>query len=113
MIEAILINYLNNTVGLSATVYAEQPKDKPSAFFVLEKTGGGRTNQISEADVAIQSYAPTKYEAASMNEEVKAAMLNAIALDEISAVELNSDYDYTDTASKTYRYQAVFVITHY
>lgn len=113
MIEKILLDYLNITVGLSAVVYAEQPKDKPSAFFVLEKAGGGMVNQIFESNITIQSYAESKYKASCMNEEVKAAMLKANELDAISAVELNSDYDYTDTSTKTYRYQAVFVITHY
>lgn len=112
MIETVLLTYLNS-YGLSATVYTEQPEVKPSAFFVIEKTGGALINQIAESDISIQSYAPTMYLAASMNEEIKEAMRNAIELDEISSVELNSDYNYTDTDSKTYRYQAVFVITHY
>ena len=43
MIETVLLNYLN-TAELSATVYMEQPKVKPEAFFVLEKTGGTQTN---------------------------------------------------------------------
>jgi hypothetical protein len=48
-----------------------------------------------------------------MNEEVKAVMKNAITLDEISRVEVNSDYNFTDPTTKIYRYQAVFVVTHY
>ena len=112
MIEVTLLNYLNSA-GLSAPVYAEQPKDKPAVFFVIEKSGSSRVNQIDESDFIVQSYAPTKYLAASMNEEIKEVMFGARFLDEVSAVELNSDYDYTDTDSKTYRYQAVYVITHY
>ena len=112
MIETTLLNYLN-TANLSATVYAEQPKVKPTAFFVLEKTGGSYTNHIYESNFIIQSNAPSLASAASMNEEIKVAMLNAITLDDISRVELNSNYNYTDSATKQYRYQAVFVITHY
>ena len=112
MIETVLLNYLNN-VGLSATVYMEQPKVKPEAFFVLEKTGGNRTNHINESNFAIQSNAPSLASAAQMNEEIKTAMLNAITLNDISRVELNGDYNYTDPTTKQYRYQAVFVITHY
>ena len=49
-----------------------------------------------------------------MNEEIKAEMLDGlITLGDIARVELNSDYNFTDTATKTYRYQAVFDITHY
>lgn len=112
MIEVTLLNYLND-VDLSAKVYTEQPSAKPEAFFVIEKTGGLESEHIKEATFAIQSYAPTMNIAASMNEEIKAAMKEAITLPEISRVQLNSDYNYTDISTKTYRYQAVFVVTHY
>lgn len=112
MIETVLLNYLNSE-ELSATVYMEQPKVKPEAFFVLEKTGGSQVNHINESNFIVQSNAPSLAQAAQMNEEIKAAMLNAITLDDISRVELNSNYNYTDSATKQYRYQAVFVITHY
>jgi hypothetical protein len=112
MIEVLLLNYLNNA-GLSATVYTEQPKEKPSKFFLIEKTGGIVTEHITESTFAIQSLADSMFEAASMSEEVKTAMSNAIILPEISRVEINSDYNFTDTSTKKYRYQAVFVVTHY
>lgn len=112
MIEATIIEYLNNA-DLSATVYGEQPANKLSEFYVIEKTGGGLINHIPQSTFAVQSYAQSRYRASMMNDEVKAAMLDLITLDDVSSVELNSDYDYTDTASKTYRYQAVFVVTHY
>lgn len=112
MIETVLLNYLNGK-NLSASVYMEQPATKPSAFFMLEKTGGGQTDHINQSTFIVQSYAQSLASAATMNEEVKAAMLDAITLEDISRVELNSDYNYTDSTTKTYRYQAVFVITHY
>lgn len=71
-------------------------------------------NHITRSTFAIQSYAPSMYEAATMNEEIKAAMLNSlITLGSVAKVDLNSDYNYTDTTTKTYRYQAVFDIVHY
>ena len=112
MIETTLLNYLN-TSNLSATVYMEQPPEKPAAFFLLEKTGGGRTNHINESNFIVQSCAPSLAMAANMNEEIKQALYDAITLDEISRVELNGDYNYTDSNTKQYKYQAVFVITHY
>lgn len=112
MIEEVLISYLNS-LDLSAIVYMEQPKVKPEAFFVVEKTGGGVTNHINESTIAIQSYGKSLYQAASMNEEIKQAMSETVFLDEIASVQINSDYNYTDDNAKQYRYQAVFVITHY
>lgn len=111
MIEKVLLDYLNDNV--SANVFMEQPKVKPEAFFVLEKTGGSQTNHIKESNFIVQSNGPSLAAAARMNEEIKAAMFNAITLDDISRVELNGDYNYTDSATKQYRYQAVFVVTHY
>ena len=112
MIETVLLDYLNNA-NLSAKVYMEQPKVKPEAFFILEKSGGGQIDHINESDFIVQSYGRTLYEAACMNEEIKAVMLKANTLNEVSAVELNSDYNYTNAESKSYRYQAIFVVTHY
>ena len=112
MIEEILYNYLGDS--LSAPVYLEIPKDYPSTFFVIEKTGGAWVNHIKSATVAIKSYAQSMYDAAEMNEELKAVMLNDILeLPEIASVKLNSDYNFTDTTTKQYRYQAVFDIKHY
>ena len=53
------------------------------------------------------------YDAAALNEEVILAMQNLIEVDDVTHVELNSNYNYTDTTTKEYRYQAVFDITHY
>ena len=111
MIEKIILDYLSE--GLTEPVYMEEPEVKPETFVLIEKTGGGKTNHISFATLAVQSYAPSMYEAAALNERVKTAMENAIALDEIVRVTLNSDYNYTNTASKRYRYQAVFDVIFY
>ena len=111
MIEKIILDYL--TDKLTEPVYMEEPEAKPATFVLIEKTGGGKTNHISSATIAVQSYAPSMYEAAALNERVKAAMENAITLDEIVKVTLNSDYNYTNTASKRYRYQAVFDVIFY
>lgn len=112
MIEEILRNYLGDS--LSAPVYLEIPKDYPSRFYVIEKTGGAQVNHIRSATVAIKSYGESMYDAANMNEELKDAMLYGLAeLAQIASVRLNSDYNFTDTTTKQYRYQAVFDIRHY
>jgi hypothetical protein len=51
--------------------------------------------------------------AAELNETVKDLMDDIVALDEIVRSEINTDYNYTDTTKKQYRYQAVYDITHY
>ena len=111
MIEKTILDYLNQ--GLSVSAYMERPENPPDKYVIIEKTGSGKRNHICDATLAIQSYAPTLYEAAVLNESVKARMESAVSLDNICRVSLNSDYNFTDTAMMAYRYQAVFDITHY
>ncbi len=113
MIEVTVRNYLNN--ALDVPVYMEVPKDVtlPGEFVVVEKTGSGRTNHLNAATFAIQSYSTSMYKAALLNEKVKEAMDSLMTLDEVSRSALNSDYNFTDTQKKQYRYQAVYDINHY
>ena len=111
MIEVTVYNYLKN--ALSVPVYTELPKEKPQRFVVLDKIGSSKENHLSSSTIAFQSYAESKYQAALLNEQVKEAVENMIVLDEVSKVELNSDYNFTDTTTKEYRYQAVYEIYHY
>jgi hypothetical protein len=111
MIEKTVLNYLSEK--LTVPVYMEIPENKEDEFVVLEKTGSSRSEKINTAVFAIKSYAQTLVGAAELNEKVKAAMDEIISLDEICSASLNSDYDFTDSASKQYRYQAVYDIIHY
>src|SRR5690554_4085662 len=111
MIEIIVFNYLSN--NLSVPVYVEKPIQKPQRFVVLDKIGSSKEDYLFSSTIAFQSYAESKYQAAFLNEQVKEAVENMIVLDEIAGVSLNSDYNFTDTTTKEYRYQAVFNINHY
>lgn len=113
IIEEIVLNYLSE--NLEVPVLMEVPLDvEPvKSYVVLEKTSTSEENFICRATFAIQSIAPTLYEAATLNLCVKKAMRDIEVLPEISACSLNSDYNFTDTTTKTYRYQAVFDLVHY
>ena len=113
MIELVLYNYLLS--NLSSPVFMEIPKTNiPSKFYVIEKTGGSEENHIFSSTFAIKSYAGTLFDAAKLNDDLKAVMLDGlITRPEIASVDLNSDYNFTDTTTKKYRYQAVFDIVHY
>ena len=103
MIEKTILDYLNQE--LSVPVYMERPEDPPERFVLLEKTGSSKRNYICNATFAIQSYAPSMYEAALLNELVKDTVENAITLSEICRVSLDSDYTITDTAMTPSRRQ--------
>ena len=110
MIERILIEYLND--ALTQPVYVERPENPPREYVIIQKTGSSKRNQIETAMIAFQSYSDSLYEAALLNEDVKAAVEASVSLPEISSAKLNSDYNFTNTAMKQYRYQAVFNITY-
>ena len=117
MIEATILEYLSG--ALDVPCYMERPPGAPGTFAVLEKTGvdfyACESDQEARATaiLAVQSYAPTLLHAAELNEQVKTAMFRAAQLPGVAAVHLNSDYNFTDASSKTYRYQAVFDVTYY
>ena len=111
MIEERLIEELNKV--LTYPVYPKVPAEMPTRFYVLQKTGSSRNNLIDSSTFAIQSYGDSLLESAQMNEALKQAMYSLVSCEDISSVDLNSDYNFTDTAEKRPRYQAVFVITHY
>lgn len=113
MIEEIIRNFLIAEVDIP--VFMEIPKkDIPAKFFLIEKTGGSSSNHIKNSTLTIQSYAESLYEASALNEQLKNAMeYKAITLPEISSINLDGDYNFTDTTTKNYRYQAVFNIVHY
>lgn len=111
MIDVILKTYLETV--LDAPVYMEIPARKPNEFYILERMGGSEENFIKSSQFVIQSYAETLYRAAVMDEEAIAAMANAVTVEDVISTSLNSHYNYTDTASKQYRYQALFDIQHY
>ena len=111
MIETLVLQHL--AAALDVPVELEIPEKMPETFVRIEKTGGGEQEYICTSTFAVQSYAPSLYKAAELNEKVKAAMRGLIALDRVTRVQLNSDYPFFDTARKRRRYQAVFDITHY
>ena len=110
MIEKIMLDYL--TERLDVPVYMEEPTEDLTDYVLIEKVGSSESNHVPTATLAFQSYGSSLYEAALRNLLVKTIVSNSVELDEISAVRLNSDYNFTDTTTKKYRYQALFVVTY-
>ena len=110
MIELILKNYLGSK--LNCPVLLEKPDDNTVEYVLLEKTGSSRSNHIDSATFAIQSYSGSLYEAATLNDSVKNALESIVYETEIASAKLNSDYNYTNTQTKEYRYQAVYEFTY-
>lgn len=111
MIEVIIKQYLDEHLDVPS--YLEHDSQEPARFVMIERTGGNSQMGLKTAVMALQSYAESLYEAASLNERVKKVVANMVELDAIASVRLNSDYNFTDTETKRYRYQAVFEIYYY
>lgn len=111
MIEIIILNHLKSR--LNVPVSLEKPSSQTGSYVVFEKTSSGKSNHLPSVTIAFQSYANTLYDAVVLNEEVKQVVESLIELDEIRGLTLNSDYNFTDTTTKEYRYQAVYDIKYY
>ena len=112
MIEAIVIQYLMDALQTDH-VYAERPMDPPDEYYIVELTSSSERNHIMDAMIVVQSISGTALlRAAEMNQDVRRAMRNLISMTDVSRCELNSAYNFTDTSTKQYRYQAVFDIVY-
>lgn len=110
MIEILILEHLKEK--LKIPVFLVQ-KVQDGNYVVFEKVGGEHKNHLVGSSFAFQSYADTMYKACELNHKVKEAVESLVNYDEVASVNLNSDYNFTDTDIKKYRYQAVFEIKHY
>ena len=111
MIEITVLDYLQAQIPeISASL--EKPETPPASYLVLQKTGTSNVDGIREATFAIQSYAPSLYEAIVLNGRVKAAMDAMGPPNGVFCAKLNTDYENTDIQTKEYRYQAVYEVYH-
>lgn len=109
MIEIVVLNHLTENLDVPCMM---EHKGCDGSYVVIEKTAGGIINKGKYATFAIQSNADSMYSASVLNELVKDAMFKMAEIDSIGSVKLNSDYNFTDTTTKKYRYQSVFNITY-
>ena len=108
MIEKTILDYLAEQMS-PIPVYMETPENVPQKYYLLQKTASGTENHINRATFAIQSISSESLlEAATMNEDIKIAIGGIIYAADISKAELNSDYNFTNSQTKEYRYQAVY-----
>ena len=116
IIEEKIISHLINAAidGIGDNVYCGVPEYPPDAYILIERTAGSETNYLRSCMIAVQSIsASSPLEAAQINEDVLDAM-DTLAQEtaNIYSCRLNSNYNFTNTATKEYRYQAVFDINY-
>lgn len=111
MIEIVVKDFLEKKLDVS--VFMEEPEEIPERYIILAKTGSGKSNGLKSATLVIQSYGTSLEDAAMLNEEVIEALEDIDNQDPVSSAELNSDYNFTDTETHRYRYQAVYDFIYY
>lgn len=104
-----------NKAGADDALSYKSVHNDGKAYIIFEKTGSQTSNHIYKATYAIQSCSKTNMlDAIELNERVKSYLLGEFLQEKtIASVKLNSDYNFTDEITKTYRMQAVFEIVYY
>ncbi|MCH3961130.1 MAG: hypothetical protein LKE48_03225 [Solobacterium sp.] len=110
MIEKTVLDYMNSKLQVKA--YMERPEKPEQSYVLIEVTSAGDEEHIKNVTIAIQSYATSLYKAADLNDSVVKAMEDIDTLTNISRCSLNTFYNFTNTTTKEYRYQAVFDLVY-
>lgn len=119
MIEETIYDYLND----NATVpwFAMRPPTTGDhqdigtySYGLFEKTNSTKTDHLTTSTFAFQSYAPTLLEAAQISAELRQLIEDLPNVTtEVSKAQLSGEYNFTNTADKQPRYQAVFQLVHF
>lgn len=106
--EREVVDHLNGS-GIGATAYYDIPADRPSAFAVVERTGGPRgEGGTSRPILDIQCWAESRRRAAELAGAVEAAMAAMpSSAPGIAGVNVTSTFRDADLESGTPRYHIV------
>jgi len=107
MIEAIVYSYLK-TQFTDVEIGFEIPANHSETFITIQKIASGIDNHINAITLEFHCYAPSKYKAAALDEELKTAMLNIVTLGSVSACKYGGGNDSPDTNVKAYRYRSYY-----
>lgn len=110
MIEKVVLDYLKEVMDVG--VYLDRISGITKPFVLFERTGSNVINHTTTALFAFQSYADSMFKAAELNEKLKKALDDMPNHTNISKAKLNSDYNFTNTQTNEYRYQAIYEITY-
>ena len=113
MIEELIYEYLNDEA--SCKWYTMRPaEDTPTPYGLFEKTNSTKTDHVTYSTFAFQSYGSSLFEAAQISAELRALIEDLPELtSEVSKAQLSGEANFTNTADKQPRYQAVYQLVHF
>ena len=99
-----LVEWLSKQVP-DLPVFAVVPPERPKRFATIERTGGSTGMFIDNALFAVQVWARSILEADKLASQLRYACWDLAVLPWVASVNLGNLANFTDTASKHYRYQ--------
>ena len=111
MIEKVVLDYLTSCMKC---LVAMEKLPGPGPFILIQKVGGSKENQIWTSTLEFTVFDTSLYNAAALCEEM-IGYLDAMAdhVHGVSRSHYGGSYNATFTSDKTYRYKAIYTITHY
>ena len=110
--EAYVVKYLETALP-GVSVFGEVPAKEPiEDFITVELTGAGISNQVSSATLAVDAWSTSRSAAMALSAEVRAAMFQMLEEDEISLVELETEYNNPRLSTKHPRYRTMWRIVY-
>ncbi len=119
MIEETIYTYLEQFASvpwsaMRSPATGDHAEINQGKYGLFEKTNSTKTDHVTTSTFAFQSYAPTLLEAAQISAELR-QLIEALpkTTTEVSRAQLMGEYNFTNTADKQPRYQAVFSLVHF
>lgn len=102
--EKALIEFLSGR--LDAPVYADVPDVRPERFVTVEQTGGSSGIYTAAPMIAVQCWAPTRFDASELAREAHDAIPDSVEMDGIMHAECNAPYNFPDERCPRYQFVA-------
>lgn len=109
-IEASVVKFLGERIDCH--VSTEVPNPRPEKLITIERTGGSSYLGLDRPTLAVQCWAKTRSQAASLAYEVRDLLDDLDELESVSSVSINSLYNFP-TDKNEQRYQIVVNVVCY
>lgn len=106
LIEKTIRDYLLETIK-NVPIEVEEPEGE-TKYIVFRVIDRNKTDLIDSVTVEFYSYGKSKFEAASLDNELRTAMENIVVLGSIYSSKLGGGNDDYDEDLKRYRYRSYF-----
>lgn len=105
-LEALVIGWLAKQPELEGVpVVAEVPVDRPKRFVTVERVGGGNREFVDRASLAVQAWAGSRFDAATLADTVRVVVGMLPTVEQVARVDVGSVYNWPDPDSRQSRYQ--------